>query len=139
MESPARLWLPSPQASLAHPRGKPGFSTLESGCGRETDCPLEGGGFELPVPDERGYGLAFVCRVMGLLFGAQLLGFEGAKRPDSLAGRPGSRAFFGGRLTKRQANPRRRQVRKASMEPGAYTVLAGGGLLCCLSACELDA
>jgi hypothetical protein len=54
------------------------------------DSPLEGGGFELPVPDERGYGLAFVCRVMGLLFGAQLLGFEGAKRPDSLAGRPGS-------------------------------------------------
>ena len=77
------------------------------------DSPLEGSGFEPPVPDERGYGLAFVCRVMGLLFGAQLLGFEGAKRPDSLAGRPGSRAFFGGRLTKRQANPRRRQVRKA--------------------------
>jgi hypothetical protein len=51
MESPARLWLPSPQASLAHPRGKPGFSTLESGCGRETDCPLEGDGFELPVPE----------------------------------------------------------------------------------------
>ena len=47
------------------------------------DSPLEGGGFEFPVPDERGYGLAFVCRVMGLLFGAQLLGFEGAKRPDS--------------------------------------------------------
>ena len=46
------------------------------------DSPVEGGGFELPVPDERGYGLAFVCRVMGLLFGAQLLGFEGAKRPD---------------------------------------------------------
>ncbi len=43
----------------------------------ETDSPLEGGGFELPVPDERGYGLAFVCRVMGLLFGAQLLGFGG--------------------------------------------------------------
>jgi hypothetical protein len=36
------------------------------------DSTLEGGGFELPVPDERGYGLAFVCRVMGLLFGAQL-------------------------------------------------------------------
>ena len=35
------------------------------------DSLLEGGGFELPVPDERGYGLAFVCRVMGLLFGAQ--------------------------------------------------------------------
>jgi hypothetical protein len=125
MESPARLCRPGRQASLAHPRGKPGFSTLSSGCGRETDCPQEGGGFELPVPDERGYGLAFVCRVMGLLFGAQLLGFEGAKRPDSLAGRPGSRAFFGGRLTKRQANPRRRQVRKASM--GAGSVYGFGG------------
>ena len=62
---------------------------------------------------------------MGLLFGAQLLGFEGAKRPDSLAGRAGSRAFFGGRLTKRQANPRRRQVRKASM--GAGSVYGFGG------------
>ena len=52
------------------------------------DSPLEGSGFELPVPDERGgYGLAFVCRGMGLLFGAQLLGFEGEKRTDSLAGR----------------------------------------------------
>jgi len=35
-----------------------------------------------------GYGLAFVFCVMGLLFGAQLLGFEGAKQPDSLAGPP---------------------------------------------------
>src|ERR1700730_11299460 len=50
MESPARLWLPSPRASLAHPRGKPGFSTLESGCGRETDCLLEEAGFEPSVP-----------------------------------------------------------------------------------------
>ncbi len=45
MESPARLCRSSPQVSLAHPPGKPGFSTLESGCGRETDCPLEGDGF----------------------------------------------------------------------------------------------
>jgi hypothetical protein len=29
MESPARLCRPGRQASLAHPRGKPGFSTLE--------------------------------------------------------------------------------------------------------------
>ena len=50
MESPARLCRPGRQASLAHPRGKPGFSTLSSGCGRETDCPLEGNGFELSVP-----------------------------------------------------------------------------------------
>jgi hypothetical protein len=54
MESPARLCRPGRQASLAHPRGKPGFSTLSSGCGRETDCPLEGDGFELPVPRELG-------------------------------------------------------------------------------------
>ena len=53
MESPARLCRPGRQASLAHPRGKPGFSTLSSGCGRETDCPLEGDGFELSVPRQR--------------------------------------------------------------------------------------
>src|SRR6202011_648928 len=34
--------------------GKPGFSTFESGCGRETDCLLEGDGFELPVPRKLG-------------------------------------------------------------------------------------
>jgi hypothetical protein len=37
--------------------------------------------------------LAFVCRVVGLPFGAQLLGFEGAyqmKRPASLPACPGS-------------------------------------------------
>ena len=47
---------------------------------RFADSLLKGDGFELPVPDERGYGLSFVCPVMGLLFGAQLLGLEGAKR-----------------------------------------------------------
>src|SRR3984893_7250388 len=31
-------------------RGKPGFPTLESSSGRETDSPLEGDGFELSVP-----------------------------------------------------------------------------------------
>ena len=47
---PARLCRPGGQASRAHPRGKPGFSTFESGCGRETDSPLEGDGFEPSVP-----------------------------------------------------------------------------------------
>src|SRR3984893_2329965 len=47
---PARLCRPGRQASRAHPRGKPGFSTFESGCGRETDCLLEGDGFEPSVP-----------------------------------------------------------------------------------------
>jgi hypothetical protein len=47
---PARLCRPSRHASRSHPRGKPGFSTLESGCGRETDCLLEGAGFEPSVP-----------------------------------------------------------------------------------------
>jgi len=47
---PARLCRPGREASRAHPRGKPGFSTFDSGCGRETDCLLEGNGFELSVP-----------------------------------------------------------------------------------------
>ena len=34
----------------AQPRGKPGFSTLDSSSGRETDSPLEGAGFEPSVP-----------------------------------------------------------------------------------------
>ena len=42
LESPARLCRPRRQASRPHPRGKPGFSTLERGCGRETDSLLEG-------------------------------------------------------------------------------------------------
>jgi hypothetical protein len=50
---PARLCRPGPQASRAHPRGKPGFSTLDSGCGRETDCLLEEGGFETSVPRQK--------------------------------------------------------------------------------------
>src|SRR6267143_6106859 len=58
MESPARLCRPSRQASRGHPRGKPGFSTFESGYGRETDSPLEGTGFEPSVPPrtERPWG-----------------------------------------------------------------------------------
>ena len=50
---PARLCRPGRQASRAHPRGKPGFSTFESGCGRETDSLLEGDGFEPSVPGAR--------------------------------------------------------------------------------------
>jgi hypothetical protein len=46
----ARLYRPGHQASRAQPRGKPGFSTLDSSSGRETDCPLEGSGFEPSVP-----------------------------------------------------------------------------------------
>jgi hypothetical protein len=50
LKQPARLCRPSRQASRAHPRGKPGFWTFESGCGRETGSPLEGSGFEPSVP-----------------------------------------------------------------------------------------
>jgi hypothetical protein len=49
-----RLCRPGRQASRAHPRGKPGFWTFESGCGRETDSLLEGNGFEPSVPREIG-------------------------------------------------------------------------------------
>jgi hypothetical protein len=41
----------------AHPRGKPGFSTFEGGCGRETDSLLEGAGFEPSVPREENHAL----------------------------------------------------------------------------------
>src|SRR6202035_4576697 len=37
-------------SQLPKPARKAGFSTFESYCGRETDCLLEGDGFELPVP-----------------------------------------------------------------------------------------
>jgi hypothetical protein len=47
---PARLCRPGRQASRGHPRAKPGFSTFESRCGRETDCLLEKDGFEPSVP-----------------------------------------------------------------------------------------
>ena len=40
--------LPSQQP---RPARKAGFSTFENDCGRETDCLLEGDGFELPVPE----------------------------------------------------------------------------------------
>ena len=37
-------------SQLPKPARKAGFSTFKSGGGRETDCLLEGDGFELPVP-----------------------------------------------------------------------------------------
>src|SRR5258708_2589724 len=48
-----RLCRPGRQTSRAHPRGKPGFWTFESGCGRETDSLLEGDGFEPSVPRQK--------------------------------------------------------------------------------------
>src|SRR6267143_1772088 len=56
-----RLCRPGRQASRAHPRGKPGFWTFESGCGRETDSLLEGRGFELPVPPTRVSSVLAPC------------------------------------------------------------------------------
>jgi hypothetical protein len=58
LESPARLCRPRRQASRPHPRGKPGFSTLERGCGRETDSLLEGDGFEPSVPLTEAVGFS---------------------------------------------------------------------------------
>jgi len=37
-------------SQLPRPARKAGFSTFESGCGRETGCRLEGDGFEPSVP-----------------------------------------------------------------------------------------
>jgi hypothetical protein len=39
--------LPTRSPNQSRIPGKPGFSTFECGCGRETDSPLEGDGFEL--------------------------------------------------------------------------------------------
>src|SRR5947207_12869885 len=50
LKHPARLCRPGRQASRAQPRGKPGFPTLDSSSGRETDSPLQERGFELSVP-----------------------------------------------------------------------------------------
>src|SRR6202035_106434 len=42
-------------SQLPKPARKAGFSTFESYCGRETDCLLEGDGFELPVPEREDW------------------------------------------------------------------------------------
>jgi hypothetical protein len=72
LESPARLCRPRRQTSRAHPRGKPGFSTLERGCGRETDSLLEGEGFEPSVPRVMGGDLG--RRVPALIAVIELAG-----------------------------------------------------------------
>src|SRR5271169_4447705 len=51
----ARLCRPRRLPHPARPREKPGFSTWEGEIPRDTDSPLEGDGFELSVPRERGY------------------------------------------------------------------------------------
>src|ERR1700732_5138682 len=50
---PAASLLTPSSSEPRTPAGKPGFLALESGCGRETDCLLEGDGFEPSVPRER--------------------------------------------------------------------------------------
>src|SRR5205823_6856025 len=58
-------YLETPCASLptrspshrAQPRGKPGFPTLDSSSGRETDSPLEGTGFEPSVPRQEKWSM----------------------------------------------------------------------------------
>ena len=46
-----------------HPRGKPGFSTAVRYFPRETDCLLEGAGFELLVPHHHHAGREVLARV----------------------------------------------------------------------------
>ena len=55
LTSPARLCRPCRLAAAAHTAATAGFSTQEGEIWRETDCLLEGDGFELLVPryDER--------------------------------------------------------------------------------------
>jgi hypothetical protein len=50
LTSPARLCWPCCLAGPAHPAATAGFSIREGEIPRETDCLLEGSGFELPVP-----------------------------------------------------------------------------------------
>jgi hypothetical protein len=52
----ARLCRPRRLPHPARPREKPGFSTREGEIPRDTDSPLEGNGFELPVPLPIGNG-----------------------------------------------------------------------------------
>jgi hypothetical protein len=70
LKHPARLCRPGRQPSRAQPRGKPGFSTLESSSGRETDSPLEGDGFELQVPRQIGNALLIGDESDAMLFKA---------------------------------------------------------------------
>src|SRR6516225_1905135 len=51
--SPARLCRPCRLAGPAHPAATAGFSIPQGEIPRETDCLLEGDGFELPVREHR--------------------------------------------------------------------------------------
>jgi len=55
LTSPARLCRPCRLAGPAHAAATAGFSIQEGEIPRDTDSPLEGDGFELSVPCERGY------------------------------------------------------------------------------------
>src|SRR6516165_1735584 len=57
LTSPARLSRPCRLAGPAHPAATAGFSIPQGEIPRETDCLLEGDGFELPVP--RAIGVWF--------------------------------------------------------------------------------
>src|SRR6202023_1990364 len=58
--------LPTRRQATARSRAeKPGFSTLESSSGRETDSPLEGTGFEPSVPLEVLTVGIVPCRLRG--------------------------------------------------------------------------
>src|SRR5215471_1260065 len=57
LPSPARLSRPRTPQTARTPAETPGFSTSGGETRRDTDCPLEGDGFELPVP---GLGRAFL-------------------------------------------------------------------------------
>src|SRR6516164_8296634 len=50
VDDPARLCRPCRLAGPAHPAATAGFSIQKGEIPRETDCLLEGSGFELPVP-----------------------------------------------------------------------------------------
>ena len=65
LASPSRLCRPCRLAGAVHPAATAGFSIPQGEISRETDCLLEGDGFELSVPRERGYrpGLSSVIYV----------------------------------------------------------------------------
>src|SRR6202040_3101000 len=56
MSKPSESLLTRSASQLPKPARKAGFSTFKSGGGRETDCLLDGSGFELPVPRQMGNG-----------------------------------------------------------------------------------
>jgi len=65
LETPCASLLTRSPSHRAQPRRKPGFSTLDSSSGRETDSPLEGAGFEPSVPLEVLTVGIVPCRLRG--------------------------------------------------------------------------